>query len=82
MHAASRMLRQLPERVTDSAIADAVLSPVERGARAWRRDVLSDDLGGADQVEAARVALLDAAVGSKIIFDSIDRYRFGLAGRD
>ena len=81
LHAVSRTLPQLLERVTDPAIADAALSPVERAARAWRRDVLGD-LGGADQVAAARIALLDAATGSKVILDSIDRYLFGLAARD
>lgn len=81
LHAVSRTLPKLLEQVTDPALVDDALSPVERAARARRRDVLGD-LGGADQVAAARVALLDAAVGSKIILDSIDRYLFGLAARD
>ena len=57
---------------------EATLSPVERAARDWRREVLAD-LGGLETVPAAKVALLDAATGTKIILDSIDRYVFELA---
>jgi hypothetical protein len=68
-------------RIVDAALPDDALSPVERAARAWRADVLAD-LGGLDQVPAARVALLDAATGSMIILSSIDRYLFALAMQD
>ena len=52
---------------------------VERAAREWRWEVLAD-LGGLDNVSAARMALLDAATGTKIILDSLDMYVFELAG--
>jgi hypothetical protein len=65
--------------VADPSLPDEQLSPVERAARAWRCEVLQD-LGPA--VSATRAALLDAAVGSKIILDSLDRYIFELAATD
>ena len=77
-HVVSRALPHLTERVADTSIPDAALSPVERAARAWRRDVLAD-LGGPQQVSAARLALLDAAVGSVIILHSLDAFLFGMA---
>jgi len=64
--------------VTDSAIADAELAPVEQAARAWRDDVLAD-LGGPDAITATKRALLNAAVGSWLIVQSLDVYLFELA---
>jgi len=78
LHVVSRALPYLLERVADPAIPDEALSPVERAARAWRLEVL-EDLGGSEAVPAARVALLDAATGTKILLDSLDRYVFELA---
>ncbi len=74
----ARALPHLMERVLDLSLSDETLSPVERAARDWRREVL-DDLGGLAAVPATRLALLDAAVGTKIVLDSLDRYVFELA---
>ncbi len=78
LHLVRKALPYLMERVTDLAIPDETLSPVELAARAWRQEVIAD-LGGLESVPAARRALLDAATGTKIILDSIDRYLFELA---
>ena len=74
-----RALPYLLERIKDVVIPEEDLSPVERAAREWRWEVLTD-LGGLDNVSAARMALLDAATGTKIILDSLDMYVFELAG--
>ncbi len=81
LHAVSRALPSLLARVTDPSVPDDALTPVEHAARAWRSDVMAD-LGGLEQVSAQRVALLDAATGSKIVLDSVDRYLFALAAQD
>ncbi len=79
-HVVNKALPYLLERVTDPAIPDETLSPVELAARAWRQEVIAD-LGGLNTVPAAKRALLDAATGTKIILDSLDRYLFELAER-
>jgi hypothetical protein len=71
----------LLERVKDQLIRDDELSPIERAARSWRVEVL-DDLGGQEAVPATKRAVLDAALGSKILLDSLDRYLFALAVED
>jgi hypothetical protein len=76
-----RALPFLVERVKDPHVADDALTPVERGARAWRGEVLRD-LGGPEAVSAAKLALVEAALGTKIVLDSLDRYLFELAGID
>ena len=76
--AVARALPHLMERVRDPAIADGTLSPIELAAREWRQAVLAD-LGGAEATPATLAALLDAATGSKILLDSLDRYVFLLA---
>ena len=76
-----RALPFLVERVKDPHVADAALTPVERGARAWRGEVLHD-LGGPETVSAAKLALVEAALGTKIVLDSLDRYLFELASID
>ena len=68
-----RALPYLVERVKDPRVADDALTPVERGARAWRGEVLHD-LGGPEAVSAAKLALVEAALGTKIVLDSLDRY--------
>jgi hypothetical protein len=78
-YAIRRALPELLTRVADPSLPEDQLSPVERAARAWRLEVLQD-LGPA--VTATKAALLDAAVGSKIILDSLDRYVFELATED
>ncbi len=78
LHVVNKALPLLLERVTDPAIPDETLSPVELAARAWRQEVIAD-LGGLNTVPAAKRALLDAATGTKIILDSLDRYLFELA---
>jgi hypothetical protein len=72
-----RALPYLIERIADPAIPDARLTPLERTVRAWRLEVLAD-LGG-DAASAARCALLDATVGTKLILSSLDAYLFHLA---
>ncbi len=74
-----KALPYLLGRVKDALIPEEKLSPVERAAREWRQEVLAD-LGGAENVTATKMALLDAATGSKIILDSLDMYVFDLAG--
>ncbi len=74
----SKAVPYLLERVTDLSVPDETLSPVELAARAWRQEVIAD-LGGLESVPAAKRALLDAATGTKIILDSLDRYLFELA---
>jgi hypothetical protein len=76
-----RALPFLVERVKDPRVADDALTPVERGARAWRGEVLRD-LGGPEAVSAAKLALVEAALGTKIVLDSLDRYLFELASLD
>jgi hypothetical protein len=73
----TRALPFLVERVGDRTIPDASLSPLERAVRAWRDEIL-EDLGG-DTVSAAKRAVLDAAVGSKIILSSLDNFLYQLA---
>ena len=75
----SRALPHLTDRVADASIPDDALTPVELAARAWRRDVLAD-LGGPEVVIAARLALLDAVVGSVIVLHSLDTFLFRMAG--
>jgi hypothetical protein len=77
----TRTLPHRMERVLDPAVADDALSPVERAARDWRQEVVAD-LGGLTAVQAAKLALVDAAVGTKIVLDSLDRYLFQLATID
>jgi hypothetical protein len=67
----------LVERVADLRVPDDALTPVERTVRGWRAEIL-EDLGG-DTVSAAKRAILDAAVGSKIILSSLDAFLFQLA---
>jgi hypothetical protein len=78
-YAIRQALPEILTRVADPSLPEDQLSPVERAARAWRLEVLQD-LGPA--VPATMTALLDAAVGSKIILDSLDRYVFELATTD
>ena len=77
-HTLRRALPDLLERVADNNLPSAELSPLECAAREWRQEVLAD-LGGAEQVAAARMALLNAAVGTWIVLASLDRYLFELA---
>jgi hypothetical protein len=79
-HVVAKAAPYLVERVKDPRVADDALTPVERAARDWRRQVL-DDLGGLDTVSATRRALLDAATGSMILLASLDAYVFELAGQ-
>jgi hypothetical protein len=78
-HVVAKAVPFLVERVKDPRVADDALTPVERGARAWRGEVLHD-LGGPEAVPAAKLALVEAALGTKIVLDSLDRYLFELAG--
>ncbi len=78
LHVVNKALPFLLERVANAAVPDELLSPVELAARAWRQEILVD-LGGSEAVPAAKRALLDAATGTKIILDSLDRYLFELA---
>jgi hypothetical protein len=68
------------ERVKDPTVEDEALTPVERVVRAWRAEVLLD-LGGPETVSAAKTALVDAALGTRIMLDSLDRYLFELAAQ-
>jgi hypothetical protein len=65
-HIVAKALPFLVERVTDPAVPETALSPLERTVRGWR-------------VSAARRAILDVAVGSKIILSSLDSFLFQLA---
>jgi hypothetical protein len=73
----TKALPFLVERVTDPAVPETALSPLERTVRGWRDEIL-EDLGG-DTVSAAKRAVLDAAVGSKIVLSSLDAFLFQLA---
>jgi hypothetical protein len=53
---------------------------VERVVRAWRAEVLLD-LGGPETVSAAKEALVDAALGTRVMLDSLDLYLFELAAQ-
>jgi hypothetical protein len=75
-----RVVPYMLDRIKDPTYPDEVLTPLERAARYWRRDVL-DDLGGAAHLAATRLALLDIVVGSKMLLDSLDHYLFTLADR-
>jgi hypothetical protein len=76
-HIVAKAMPFLVERVTDPAVPETALSPLERTVRGWRDEIL-EDLGG-DTVSAARRTVLDAAVGSKIILSSLDAFLFQLA---
>ena len=76
-HIVAKAMPFLVERVTDPAVPETALSPLERTVRGWRDEIL-EDLGG-DTVSAAKRAILDAAVGSKIILFSLDAFLFTLA---
>jgi hypothetical protein len=76
-HIITKALPFLVERVGDATVPDHALTPLERTVRGWRAEIL-DDLGG-DTVSAAKRAVLDAAVGSKIILSSLDAFLFQLA---
>ena len=76
----TKAIPYLVERVKDPALRDDALTPVERAARAWRTEVVQD-LGGPEAIPAARTALVDAALGTKIVLDSLDRYLFELAAQ-
>jgi hypothetical protein len=76
-HIITKALPFLVERVGDATAPDHALTPLERTVRGWRAEIL-DDLGG-DTVSAAKRAVLDAAVGSKIILSSLDAFLFQLA---
>jgi hypothetical protein len=77
-HVVTKAVPFLVERVKAPRVADDALTPVERGARRWRAEILHD-LGGPEAVPAAKLALVEAALGTKIILDSLDRYLFELA---
>ena len=51
----TKAIPYLVERVKDPALRDDALTPVERGARAWRTEVVQD-LGGPEAIPAARAA--------------------------
>ena len=76
-HIVAKAMPFLVERVTDPAVPETALSPLERTVRDWRDEIL-EDLGG-DTVSAAKRAVLDAAVGSKIVLSSLDAFLFTLA---
>src|SRR5262249_46170882 len=80
LHLARRTTPQLRARIADETISDEQLTPLERAVRDWRREVLNN-LGGADVVSAAQRALIDAAVGSVILLQTVDAYLFDLAMR-
>jgi hypothetical protein len=75
-----RALPFLVERVRDPSVPDDVLTPVERGARGWLVEVLHD-LGGPEAVSAPKRAVVNAALGTRIMLDSLDRYLFELAAQ-
>jgi hypothetical protein len=81
LHAVTRALPYLIERVVDASIPDDALTPVEQAARQWRDEVVRD-LGGVTNISAARMALLNAATGSMILMSSIDAFVFRLAGEN
>jgi hypothetical protein len=76
-HIVAKAMPFLVECVTDPAVPETALSPLERTVRGWRDEIL-EDLGG-DTVSAAKRAVLDAAVGSKIVLSSLDAFLFKLA---
>lgn len=65
-------------RIRDAGIPDDELTPVERAARAWRAEVLAD-LGDPAAVPAAKLALLDVAVVTKVLLDTLDAELLALA---
>jgi hypothetical protein len=71
----------LTARIADETVRDDELSLLERGVREWRRELL-DDLGGPQAVTAAQRALVDTAIGSQILLQTVDRYLFDLASRN
>ena len=78
-HIVAKAVPYLVQRVADPNIPDASLTPLERTVRGWRLEILQD-LGG-DAVSAAKRAVLDAAVGSRIILSTLDSFLFELAGQ-
>ena len=77
-HIVAKAVPYLVQRVADPNVPDASLTPLERTVRGWRLEILQD-LGG-DAVSAAKRAVLDAAVGSRIILSTLDSFLFELAG--
>ena len=72
-------LPYLVERVADERVPVDALSPIEQAAREFRHDLIVDQ-GGRDTLTAARLAVVNAAVGSWIVLSSLDHYLFELAG--
>jgi hypothetical protein len=62
-----RAVRTLGDRAIDPA------SPIGRALQAWRSDLLRD-LGGAESVTTQQVAVVDVAVRTKLILDSVDTW--------
>jgi hypothetical protein len=48
-------------------------SPVGRALAAWRRELI-EDLGGPETISTQQAALVDVAVRSKLLLDSIDTW--------
>ena len=67
------------DRIRDLDIPEKDLTPLEQAARLWRQDILAD-LGGEENVSAAKAALLDASIGTFVVLHTIDAYLFGLGG--
>src|SRR5262245_25241547 len=67
LHSLKKAWSQLGNRAIDGRSAAGV------AIRKWRRDLIAD-LGGADAVSTQRLALVDLAVKSKILLDSIDAW--------
>jgi len=52
-------------------------TPLGRALREWRESLVAD-LGGADSITTQQLALVDMAVRSKLLVDSVDAYVLGM----
>lgn len=74
--------RQLPDvlaRVCDDTVIPDNLAPLEVAARDWREGVIRN-LGGRDTITTAKLALVNATLGSWLLLNTVDSYLMRLEG--
>jgi hypothetical protein len=73
-----RLLPALLDRVNDDAVLTETLTDVEQIMRTFRNDLIADT-GGRSTITSAKLALVNAAVGSWLVLSCVDRYLVELA---
>ena len=70
-----RAIAQLGPRPLDQALDPN--SPMGRALAEWRRD-LTDDLGGAESITTAQAGMVELAVRTRLLLDSVDAFILGM----